>query len=476
MIRFFILSAFMLICSCNSNWFKNIDETSSQEQRDYYKISQKDAYDDNGVIVSIDVPKHSKSLNIGGNTLMQYEWYENGKRNLISIDKLESVNTTPFSNDDESYNTQIKDFWFNEAKENLESVKRILPHFYTNVQMISFEPTLIIDEKYYARRSLYCNDSRTLEDSLRNNKILEIHCITLENGRKYTVSYRYYGGDKGISDVISLAHTIIGTTRFDTVKTNSFHVSQITIPSDTLCYLKNDMTLLNGWVYKIFGYEGEFISGFRQGLHKYWFENGQLEDEVNYKDGYLDGFYKRWHENGQLACEADYTLGSLNGLGKVWYENGQLEHEENYIDGEKHGISKAWYENGQLEHERNYIDGNIHGHWRSWHKNGQLEHEKNYIDGEKHGIWRSWHENGRLEYEKKYVDGEHHFLKDVYNVWHDDGSISLQSHWENGVKHGTHKQWHKNGNLQSVGYYSDGERVGSFKIYNSDGAFVRYLP
>ncbi len=62
-----------------------------------------------------------------------------------------------------------------------------------------------------------------------------------------------------------------------------------------------------------------------------WYENGQLEKEMNYYKG-NNSFYN----------------GKLNGIKKEWYPNGQLWYEENYIKGELKGIQKYWYENGDL--------------------------------------------------------------------------------------------------------------------------------
>jgi len=58
-----------------------------------------------------------------------------------------------------------------------------------------------------------------------------------------------------------------------------------------------------------------------------------------------------------------------------WYENGQKEEEVTYKDGERDGLRTAWYENGQKEWERTYKDGEIVGVWISWNEKGQKEWE-----------------------------------------------------------------------------------------------------
>jgi antitoxin component YwqK of YwqJK toxin-antitoxin module len=65
-----------------------------------------------------------------------------------------------------------------------------------------------------------------------------------------------------------------------------------------------------------------------------------LKSEANYKDGKKDGLHRGWYENGQLMFEFNYKNGKRT-LYKEWYENGRLE-------------SKKVYDNGNLIEEKNY--------------------------------------------------------------------------------------------------------------------------
>ena len=83
----------------------------------------------------------------------------------------------------------------------------------------------------------------------------------------------------------------------------------------------------------------------RDGLHREWNENGQLEIEMNYKDDKPNGLYKRYYENGGLREESNYKDWKLDGLYKSWYENGQLMNEHIYKDGNCVN-AKCWDEDG----------------------------------------------------------------------------------------------------------------------------------
>ena len=65
----------------------------------------------------------------------------------------------------------------------------------------------------------------------------------------------------------------------------------------------------------------------KHGSHKYWYDNGQINYEENYKDGKRHGLYKRWYENGQVMYEYNYKDGKHHGLYKRWYDNGQINYE-----------------------------------------------------------------------------------------------------------------------------------------------------
>ena len=92
---------------------------------------------------------------------------------------------------------------------------------------------------------------------------------------------------------------------------NRYHIDEITNPTDTLCFLKKDMSLVNGIVYNEFGDLGLFINGQRDGLHKIWYDNGQLKYEGNFINGKVDGLSRKWSEYGQLELEGNYKDGKL---------------------------------------------------------------------------------------------------------------------------------------------------------------------
>ncbi len=180
-----------------------------------------------------------------------------------------------------------------------------------------------------------------------------------------------------------------------------------------LCYYKNKSILFTGRVSEKFlnikqlKSETDYIDGKKDGLHKVWFENGNLRAQGNYKEGKRVGLHKTWSKNGHLFFEGNYNEGKEVGVRKFWHENGQLYGEENYNDGMKVGLWKEWYENGQIKKEENYNDGMEVGLWKEWYENGQIKKEKNYNDYTE----KEWYENGKVKPKTYTFDEANRFMK-----------------------------------------------------------------
>ena len=124
-----------------------------------------------------------------------------------------------------------------------------------------------------------------------------------------------------------------------------YHIDKTTSPSDTLTYLKSDMSLLNGVVFCEFGENGRYINGKKDGIHKKWYEDGQIESEENLKLGgkNFDNYYlKKWYENGQLYVNRN-KKGYIN-----YFDNGHIMKEGKFKNWEGIGIHKSYYSNGSL--------------------------------------------------------------------------------------------------------------------------------
>lgn len=136
--------------------------------------------------------------------------------------------------------------------------------------------------------------------------------------------------------------------------------------------------------YNAFGVE-RIVIGYnpvevKNGLHKYFHENGKLSQEVNYKDDIKHGSFKVYDENGNLKAEGNFKEGVQEGYWK-FYEDGNLYQDGLYKNDEQHGVWKIYYKNGQIEEECNWNNGNRDGILKQYSKNGELMREVNFKNG-----------------------------------------------------------------------------------------------
>ena len=165
------------------------------------------------------------------------------------------------------------------------------------------------------------------------------------------------------------------------------------------------------------GISGIPIDG-RDGVWRFWYENGQLEQQGNYVNDKEDGLWRFWYENGQLKRQGNFVNGNAEGLWRFWYENGQLSQQGNTVNGNEEGLWRFWYENGQLKQQGNYVNDEMEGLWRFWYENGQLKQQGNFVNGNAEGLWRIWYENGQLEQQGNYVN---HKEDGLWRYWYENG-------------------------------------------------------
>ena len=137
-----------------------------------------------------------------------------------------------------------------------------------------------------------------------------------------------------------------------------FLESDVVMDHDTM-FLKKEMHKISAVVYNKHGDIGYFENGLREGLHKEWFRNGNLKDEINFKSGLKHGEFRYWDDKGQLLKEGHYVNDSLDGFIKEWYHNGNIKLEVHYKNGKMHGLRTEWYKSGHKWSEQQMENGYV---------------------------------------------------------------------------------------------------------------------
>jgi len=109
------------------------------------------------------------------------------------------------------------------------------------------------------------------------------------------------------------------------------------------------------------------------GLVKWYYENGNVFQEVNYKNGVLFGDRKVYFENGTLKNETAYKNGKMDGGWKEYFENGKMKESGSFEKGEKEGLWKMFYENGKIKEEGNYVFDRKVDIWKVHYYDGNVE-------------------------------------------------------------------------------------------------------
>ncbi len=82
-------------------------------------------------------------------------------------------------------------------------------------------------------------------------------------------------------------------------------------------------------------YEGECLSGERNGKGKEYNKNGKLIFEGEYLKGKRNGKGKEYDGYGKLLFEGEFLNGKKNGKLIKYYEDGKLIIEEEYLNGKR---------------------------------------------------------------------------------------------------------------------------------------------
>jgi len=169
----------------------------------------------------------------------------------------------------------------------------------------------------------------------------------------------------------------------------------------------------NGWKHGVWKgfykngeleYEWNYIDGKREGIQRDYYRNGQVKKQWTDKEG-MNSLWTKWYENGNKKEEVFLIDGYQNGIGHSWYENGELQGKGNFKDDKYHGLIKLYYENGQLKLEGNYENGIDEGLCKWYYENGQLHQEGNMRDGLYDGLWKAYYKNGQLKEKGRFKNG-----------------------------------------------------------------------
>lgn len=225
-------------------------------------------------------------------------------------------------------------------------------------------------------------------------------------------------------------------------------------------------------------------NGLKQGLWKYFYDNGTVMMEVTYLNNKKNGFLKRYDETGTLVVIEKYINDILQtdavelkeyDIRRDYYSNGQIKVEGSYYNNKPDGIRREYDENGKIVQGYVFYEGIMiaegiidengkkQGEWKEYYTSGKLMAEGKYKNSQRIENWKFYHENGNLEQEGKYTsrgrpDGE-------WIYYHENGEIYKIENYYNGYLDGEYIEYSDTGKVIVKGQYEEGYETGAWK-YN----------
>jgi antitoxin component YwqK of YwqJK toxin-antitoxin module len=227
----------------------------------------------------------------------------------------------------------------------------------------------------------------------------------------------------------------------------------------------------------ILGTIGKLKNYSREGKWIFYYKNGKLEEEFNYKQGLKNGEYKNWDSTGILLENIIYRDDTVF---KKIYEKPYVD---TYNYGYKKPANKEYFSNGKLKYKGQYEENNFFNKTGKWIEgdtdkdNNYYYAEGEYASGEREGEWRHYNGKGKLLFTENYKNGMQQYpdgdvvMYNLYGgvsekgqmvdnskegIWiyyNDDGSTSSETEYCLNEESGVSKEYFANGKLQVVQHY-----------------------
>lgn len=121
--------------------------------------------------------------------------------------------------------------------------------------------------------------------------------------------------------------------------------------------------------------EGMMVNRNRVGKWLYFFPDGVVLSEENYKDGKLEGESITYYHSKKIAESTFFKNGLKSGVNKKFSDDGTLIEEVNFKNGKENGLAKNFDLKGDLLEKGTYKDGKRVGNWE-FYINGEIATEK----------------------------------------------------------------------------------------------------
>ena len=157
-----------------------------------------------------------------------------------------------------------------------------------------------------------------------------------------------------------------------------------------------------------------YISGKKNGLCKYYRENGDLQNETEYKDDTLHGVFKFYEYTGRKEV-TEYRHGRREGMTRIYDYKWRLAEDYESKNDIMNGIHRFYYNSGRVQAEGHYVDGKETGTRLVYTDSNekQVRIEIDFLKGRR--LERRFYKKGKLIKTEKFdpVEEEKEMIEDV---------------------------------------------------------------
>ncbi|MBK9190629.1 MAG: hypothetical protein IPM77_03495 [Crocinitomicaceae bacterium] len=196
------------------------------------------------------------------------------------------------------------------------------------------------------------------------------------------------------------------------------------------------------------------------GYNTFYYENGSVASEGEFKNGVPVGLWKSYYPDGILKSTGYKSSGLSDSVWNFYNSQGLLIQRYHYKNDKKNGCAQQFDSLGHVFFEMYYVDDVPVGEKQWLYPDGTLKKQVLFINGKEEGLSIEYSKEGNVITEELYDNG---YLKDRTEYNQLD---------ENRKKTGLWREYYADGTIKTEQNYRNGEKFGIAKTYNQKGKLV----
>ena len=154
-----------------------------------------------------------------------------------------------------------------------------------------------------------------------------------------------------------------------------------------------------------------------------FYEDAKPAAEGIYMDQLKDSVWTYYSEHdASVRLREAYVMGKLHGTTRSYYPDGQVSEEVEWKENIKDGPWKQYFTNGTIRLSGRYEKGLLQGTYEVYYPDGTIEIRGDYLDNRSHGMWRFYDESGEEVYALEYENGSPADME-KYEMWIQDSLL-----------------------------------------------------